>query len=218
MTEDEALKRMIPPGAIRYGPKMWGILTLVKYIGKMRAGKYRYVLVRCRCGIEKVVERKHLVSNKIKSCGGIGCKVTRTHGQSKTPTWTSWMAMRSRCLDPKSKDYQNWGGRGITICERWNDFALFIEDMGERPTLEHEIDRFPNNDGNYEPTNCRWATKTEQANNRRSNTIIEFNGETLNVCQWADRYGIDRSTLCMRLTAGWTFERAIKTSVRGYRK
>ena len=94
----------------------------------------------------------------------------RTHGEShdnRTTEYTSWLSMRMRCLQPSHDSYARYGGRGITICDRWiNSFENFLADMGRKPTPQHSLDRFPDKDGNYEPTNCRWATKSEQIANR----------------------------------------------------
>ncbi|MGN8062766.1 hypothetical protein ACTJK4_14000 [Ralstonia sp. 22111] len=133
------------------------------------------------------------------------------HGQSNSPTWKSWRSMRDRCGNPGSRSYSDYGGRGISVCERWNLFENFLADMGERPSRRHSIDRYPNTDGNYEPTNCRWATPAEQARNRRSNRVLNFRGESKCVSAWADAIGIDRLTLQRRLYLGWSVERALTT-------
>ena len=89
------------------------------------------------------------------------------HGWAATPTYVTWKAMIGRCEDERNASYPTYGGRGITACDRWHDFENFLADMGERPSLDHSIDRYPNQDGNYEPGNCRWATRAEQNANRR---------------------------------------------------
>lgn len=116
-----------------------------------------------------------------------------THGMSHTPTYVSWNSMRQRCLNPKNPNYRDYGGRGIVCCDRWSSFEAFLADMGVRPagtTLERE-----DNDGNYEPGNCRWATPTSQSRNRRNNLRITHEGETLLLADWSRRLGVDAGTL-----------------------
>lgn len=130
-----------------------------------------------------------------------------------------WCMMRRRCSNPSSHNYKHYGARGIRVCERWmNDFNAFIQDMGPRPAGQ-SLDRI-NNDGNYEPSNCRWATPTEQRNNRRTDNevLIEFNGKSQNQSAWEREYGLPRNVLRSRLVLGWTIERALTTPVRHWRK
>jgi hypothetical protein len=116
----------------------------------------------------------------------------------------------------KSHDsYENYGGRGITVCDRWRDsFVAFYEDMGERPSPKHSIDRIDSN-GNYEPGNCRWATPKQQMNNRRANRMITIDGETLSLQKWADRSGINRSTIYSRVGHGWPLDKAVSVPAGG---
>jgi hypothetical protein len=126
------------------------------------------------------------------------------------PLYRVWQGMRRRCLDPVCKHYSDYGGRGVTVCERWNDsFEAFLADMGERPTAEHQLDRYPDNDGNYEPSNCRWAVRSANCRNRRSNKIIEFAGERLCISDWAERVGLSFNALQQRLKNGWAVDRAL---------
>lgn len=119
---------------------------------------------------------------------------------SRTSTYRIWIAMRSRCNNPKTANYDKYGGRGIKVCERWdNSFAHFLADMGERPpglSIERE-----DNDGNYKPGNCRWATRSEQGRNMRRNRMVTHNGETLCMAAWAERLGIRWDTLYRRIKA-----------------
>lgn len=121
----------------------------------------------------------------------------------------SWVAMRMRCHWPKHKNYNQYGGRGIKVCERWrSSLHAFLADMGPRPSPVHSIERI-DNDGDYEPGNCRWATQGEQANNRQVSRHVEFNGARKTVAQWAQEYGLGKSTLGRRLNLGWPIELAL---------
>jgi hypothetical protein len=130
--------------------------------------------VRCVCGKELIMHGSYSAFKRKRSCG---CKRGHLHGNSAwigkvaSPEYQSWRAMRNRCLNPKDKSFKDYGGRGISICERWNDFTLFLEDMGSRPH-SMTLDRI-NHDGNYEPTNCRWASGSTQAKNRRPRRSIQ---------------------------------------------
>src|SRR3990167_6267407 len=123
-------------------------------------------------------------------------------GRKTTPViYSTWTAMRHRCQSKKCKEYKNYGGRGIEICERWNKFEHFYADMGDKPkgmTLERK-----NNNLGYSPDNCKWATRMEQANNMRKTKLLEFNGERLSVSAWARRLGISRKTVHARIQLGY---------------
>lgn len=152
----------------------------------------------CECGATKVVAGSVLRMGESTSCGcyqkelaakNLGDAV-RKHGQHNTPEYFRWLALKSRCTNPNNPRYADYGGRGITVCQRWMDsFEAFIEDVGERPSTEHSIDRIDNDKG-YEVTNVRWATKQEQANNRRTNVEVTYNGETKTLAAWAREVGI----------------------------
>ncbi len=136
------------------------------------------------------------------------------HGMSRTPTYVSWQGMIQRCINKKNKDFKKWGAKGILVHKNWLNFSTFLKDMGIRPSLKHSLDRIDNN-GNYEPKNCRWATKSEQQNNRKNNYLIEFNGNIKTLTEWADFLKIDRRTLRARLrTYGWTIKKSFTHPVR----
>jgi len=133
---------------------------------------------------------------------------TLTHGFTGTRTFKSWESMKQRCFNPNSKDYARYGGRGISVCDRWHhDFEAFLSDMGERPegcTLDR-IDV----DGHYEPSNCRWADIKTQQRNTRVSKHLTFNGETKPLIEWADELKMYHSTLLRRLHAGWPVEKIL---------
>lgn len=115
--------------------------------------------------------------------------------------------MRGRCLNPRNSNWQDYGGRGITVCEQWNSFKSFIEDMGPRPARGWSLDRREVN-GNYESSNCRWATDEVQANNKRSNKLITVNGEIKTLSEWCRIFGVGRTKVAYRLKVGYTPEAA----------
>ncbi len=192
----------------------FGRLTVVKHLGP-RNGQHWWLCV-CVCGKEKAVAANHLRSGRTKSCGCLhdesSHKSNRKHGLSKTRIEKIRWHMLDRCRNPNNEHYEDYGGRGIVVCERWiNSLIAFAEDMGLPPTPQHSIDRIDNN-GNYEPGNCRWATQTEQMRNTRVNTLLTFNGKTQCLKAWADEIGIRASTLCQRLyVLGWSVQRTLAT-------
>jgi hypothetical protein len=149
--------------------------------------------------------------------------LNRKHGHSTingqsicTSTYQCWQAMKRRCLDPNNKYWRHYGGRGIEVCERWlNSFENFLADMGERPK-GLTLDRYPDNDGNYEPDNCRWATPKQQGRNNSRSRLITHNGLTKCMAEWAEISGISYHTLIGRIDAyGWSIEKALITPIRG---
>lgn len=136
------------------------------------------------------------------------------HGLSYCPEYRVWQGMRLRCTEPSNAAYPDYGGRGITICDRWlNSPENFMADMGQKPTAKHEIDRIDNDKG-YEPGNCRWALRKENDRNRRSNRFVEFEGQTKTVAEWCELLGIRGDTLRWRLNKGWSIEMALFTQSR----
>jgi hypothetical protein len=134
-------------------------------------------------------------------------RLRATHGLSGSTTRKSWEAMIRRCANTLDKDYPRYGGRGIQVCERWQDFHNFVADMGIKPAGT-SLDRIDVN-GNYEPSNCRWETAKGQANNRRSNVLIAFNGRSQTTAEWARELGICPKTLRYRIRAGWSLDDAL---------
>jgi hypothetical protein len=128
----------------------------------------------------------------------------------KTAEYRIWCAMRERCNSKNHVEYPRYGGRGVLICDRWNSFENFLADMGERPSAEHSIDRIDVN-GNYEPTNCRWASKSEQARNKRTSVLMTLNGETRHRLEWAERLNLSVNTIKRRQRMGDDDARALRT-------
>lgn len=134
----------------------------------------------------------------------------RSHRKSRTPEYKNWCGMRARCLNPNNEDYANYGGRGVTIWPAWQNFEVFLADMGPRPSPSHSIDR-RDNDGHYEPTNCRWAAPVEQSNNRRSNHIVIWDGVTQTLAELVRAKGASYTRTMNRIRRGWSLEAAINT-------
>jgi len=175
----------------------------------------RQVLCRCECGTERVVYMKNLRSGNSQSCGCLASETTARrnfkHGHAKTPTWQIWVGMLQRCSETATGDNKAaYFDRGIRVCERWQEFANFLADMGERPT-GMSLDRHPNGEGNYEPGNCRWATPTQQSRNTSRNKLLTFAGETLTCAEWAQRKGWSPDVIKNRLRYGWPVERILTT-------
>ena len=178
-----------------------------------------YQVCRCNCGNYTVCMRGNLQSSHSKSCGclrqeAIASRTTR-HGMYRSLEFTSWVAMKSRCYNENTKEYARYGGRGIRVCDRWQEpngqgFLNFLADIGPRPSPTHSIDRYPDPDGNYEPGNCRWATYVEQNRNKRSSTNISGFGKIKCLAAWAEEYSMPRATLQTRLSKGMTLEEAIR--------
>ena len=139
----------------------------------------------------------------------VGSYVTK-HGLTGTPEHNIWCGIRRRCRNPRDRIYAYYGGRGIRVCERWNDFSNFLADMGRRPSPAHSIDRFPNKDGDYEPCNCRWATRQQQMRNKRDNRLLTLRGRTQCAAAWAQELGLSVHTLRRRLYAGYSDEHALR--------
>lgn len=135
-------------------------------------------------------------------------------GQKPSITYQTWINMISRCKYPSHGSYKYCGARGIRVCDRWKDFSLFLADMGERPSTKHSIDRI-DNDGHYEPGNCRWATRAEQHRNMRQNVNVTIDGVTKCVTDWAREYGMVPSTIMARINVmGWDPVRAVTTPLQ----
>lgn len=192
-------------------------LTLVKNLGPRPGGGGDRWELRCECGKTIVSKISHIRNGKTRSCGCFGIErrsgpkpERQTHGLSHSPEYRSWSSMKSRCSDPNNPKFPLYGARGIRVCDRWLSFENFFADMGPRPSDGHSVDRV-NSNGDYEPSNCRWATDVEQNNNRSCNRIVDVNGRKQTVTQWAREAGVHEETIRSRLRAGWSADRAVFT-------
>lgn len=193
----------------------FGKVVVVERAGSTSAGQATWKC-QCDCGIEKAIRGADLRNGHTTSCGcygqmirsAAGVKARNGHGMSRKPIYAVWSAMKERCQNTHHRYYKDYGGRGIKVCERWEKFENFFADMGDVPT-GLTLDRYPNNNGNYDPTNCRWSTWEQQQNNRRDTIKIKFDGETLSVAQWARRIGISAAGLRYRLSNDWPMAMAL---------
>lgn len=200
--------------------KKFGRLTVLSYSDKRKG--FRFWLCGCDCGTMLTAREDCLRTGNTKSCGcfqrELAAALKRSHGHTrigwKSRTYRCWANMRNRCTNSKCKTFSCYGGRGITVCERWlNSFECFLDDMGEQPT-GMTIERIDNN-GNYEPGNCRWATRYEQANNQRTNVILEFQGKRQTLSEWAKELGRKKSAIAARLRRGWSACDALTKPMEG---
>lgn len=155
---------------------------------------------RCRCGREWVVDGGDLRAGRLRSCGCRAAELISasrtTHGLSADRVYRIYQGMIQRCHGPDSISYARYGARGVSVCERWREsFENFLADMGKPPTKFHSIDRYPDVNGNYEPGNCRWATRRQQAINRRNTLYLTYNGQARPLMEWARTFGISDTTL-----------------------
>lgn len=167
----------------------------------------------CNCGREPIVYGTHLTRGFTKSCGcwrqDMPALAFKTHGMRRTAEYRIWCHMKTRCLNPNSRFYRRYGGRGITICPQWIDsFETFYRDMGPRPSPRHSIERTRNNEG-YSTSNCCWATQDIQSANRSTVHHIELNGVRDTMAGWSRRTGIPYLKLRRRLRDGWSIDRAL---------
>ncbi len=192
-------------------------LTVLGFAGRDQWRVARW-WCECECGNITWVAASGLRNSKHTSCGCLARELTSlrttTHGQSQTSTFFVWCSMRQRCQNPTVPCYKNYGGRGIRVCDRWNEsFENFIEDMGLKPSERYTVER-RNTNGNYEPTNCYWGTWKEQNNNRRNNHLITYQGRTQTMAQWAEETGIAYKILSHRVYRQWPEHRLFSTPRR----
>ncbi len=208
-----------PPNFIDRTGKIYGRLTVIGSAGFSKTLQKSMWNCECNCGKLCVVQGKLLGNGTTKSCGCLARENTgnasRTHGMSKTSEYDTFHRIRVRCYNKNCSDYPDYGGRGIRVCDRWlESFENFLKDMGRKPSSVHSIERI-NVNGNYEPSNCRWATPKEQAGNRRSTKLVTYRGESMTVTELARRNQLDHTTLARRLFLySWDMERAVSTPMK----
>ncbi len=190
---------------------------LVLHEDESKAYKEPHWVCKCDCGNTKSLPSFRIRKGITKSCGCLASETCAMrgyrHGGFGTVEYASWNAMLSRCYNNKVDSYKHYGGRGIVVCEEWLKFENFIRDMGKKPRKNYSIDRI-DVDGNYEKSNCRWATPKVQSRNKRNNRWVELNGERLVLSDWAVRVGIKVDTLWRRLKYGWSEEKTLTTPVK----
>ncbi len=200
--------------------KRFGRLIVLARAEK-RYGTAAFWNCQCDCGNTKIVWGSALRTGETASCGCLHRDTVKkqmtSHGMVDREEYIVWKGMKSRCLNPRSKHWHRYGGRGIKVCERWaNSFAAFLEDMGDRPDgcgptgrAKLSIDRFPNNNGNYEPGNCRWATQEQQVANSSVAKLLTFRGETRPIGAWERILKISACAIVNRLRKGWSVDDAL---------
>lgn len=182
-----------------------GLLTATKRVGTYSNGEPLYECL-CECGNTTIVYATRVRNGLVKSCGCL--KGNHKHGRAYSSEYRIWRAMRDRCYNSKNQDFHRYGGRGISVCERWQDFEAFFADMGERPSTRHSIDRIDNDKGYYKE-NCRWATPIEQSRNTRSNKMVSFLDKTQCVAAWAEEFCIPDHKLRHRLAKSSCVEQSM---------
>lgn len=197
-----------------------GRLTAVKCVGKDRRGSNLW-LCNCECGGTSIVVAAALRAGTIQSCGCLKKEITSLtktkHHLSRTPLYSTWQGIKDRCLNPRCKQYNDYGGRGITVCDEWlgeygsTNFCKWSLDNGYKKGLE--LDRIDVNKG-YSPNNCRWVSNSVQANNKRTTRFITYNGRTQSLADWCREYKLPYVTIQGRLSNDWDFERAITTPIK----
>lgn len=195
----------------------FGHLTAIQMSIVPKYGKNKiFYLCNCDCGNHATVAAGNLITGNSKTCGM--CYLSHlnrgTHRKRQSREYAIWCAMKRRCTNSTVKEYSHYGGRGISVCDRWlNSFENFYADMGDRPSEKHSIDRIDTN-GNYEPSNCRWASMKEQQRNRRDNVMLIHQGKCMCVSAWAEELSLPIDALYARLKKGWSIPKALETKIR----
>lgn len=215
---DEMLEELRPRGSRGYPVDLTGTrigrLLVISLVGSAP----RRWRVKCDCGVEKIISAGALINGKSNSCGCLRAELIRvrnkTHGMTKTRTYRIYISMLRRAHYRTCAEHQRLMYAHVSVHPSWLKFETFLKDMGKCPSSAHSLDRWPNNAGNYEPGNCRWATRVQQARNVRNNRILEIHGECLTVAEWAERTDIQVATIYARVYSGWSHEEAVFGAIR----
>lgn len=199
--------------------KRFAMLTVLAEAGVYGSAQHKTYICLCDCGTKKVIVGASIRAGRTQSCGCLAKKTqfnsesAKTHGLSRSRIYKIWLGMKQRCSDKSTgKSRRLYYDKGIRICDRWKDFGNFVTDMGI-PMKSMTIDRIDGN-GNYEPENCRWATKKEQANNTAANHQLSYDGKKMNITQWSEQIGIKQNTIVWRLMRGWSVEKALTKPIQ----
>lgn len=186
-------------------------LTVIR-VGRTDKPRRYYAICDCECGKSDIpVQIARLKSGKTKSCGCFNKDQKTTHGLYYMPIYQRWAAMMDRCFNTKRNNFSEYGGRGITVCDRWKTPENFTSDMSASFSEELQLDRIDTN-GNYSPENCRWISQIENLGNRRNTVMITYKGETKNIQQWSESTGISKKNISTRYCEyGWSAERTLTT-------
>lgn len=203
------------PAFIDLSNRKFGMLKVIERVENGKDGATRY-LCECKCGKRKIIRSKHLKSGAIQDCGCM--KSARTsernfkHGDCRARLYNIWIKMRNRCSNPKCKDWNSYGGRGIKVCSEWQESYFAFRDWAYANGYDESksIDRIDVNNG-YSPENCRWADDIAQANNKRSNHVITYQGEKMSLADAARLAAVPYDTLKRRISCGWDVEKAVDT-------
>lgn len=208
-------------GAIRQSEDItgqrFGRLVVLR---RARSGETGW-LVRCDCGKERFVQSTPIKTGHTKACGCLNTTHGYTRDLSRSRNsdaeqrrlyWV-WASMRARCERPSDRSFSSYGARGIRVCARWASFESFLEDMGSRPSPSHQLDRI-DNDGNYEPSNCRWVSVTQQQRNKRNSRLLALAGVTRTQAEWSETTGIPQQLIYQRIKRGWSLDQALGLTER----
>lgn len=199
--------------------RVFGQLTVLAYASAVGSRRRHAWLCLCKCGKQTRVSGDNLRRGHSQTCGHSRFTARKTHGygghgKNLRTEYKIYHGILQRCYNPNNPAYKNYGGRGIKVCERWrNSVEAFIDDMGPRPSKAHSVERKDNN-GNYEPDNCVWATQREQMQNTRVTPRLTFQNKTLTMAEWAAQFNMETHTLGTRLKRGWPVGRALTQPVQ----